>query len=66
MVGTFLNINWTYFVLRFGHTIPVHLVLLAPVLLLIGGGYTVAIAVIYAIAADVESDANRFVYCRPI
>jgi MFS transporter, PCFT/HCP family, solute carrier family 46 (folate transporter), member 1 len=57
-----LNVTWNFCVLRFWRTIPVQLIVVAPVFLLIGGGYTVVVAVLYAIAADVESDANRCVY----
>jgi len=57
-----LNVTWTFFILRFWHIIPVQFIVVAPAFLLVGGGYTVVIAVLYALAADVESDANRCVY----
>lgn len=51
-------------ILFFWHTMPVRLVLLAPIFLVIGGGYTVIVAVIYSIVADVESDTNRYAFDR--
>ena len=57
-----LNVTWTFCILRFWHTIPVQFIVVAPAFLLVGGGYTVVIAVLYALAADVEPDANRCVY----
>ena len=61
MVGALLDFAWTFAILRFWRTIPVHSIVIAPIFLIIGGGYTVIIAVLYSIAADVESDAHRFV-----
>jgi len=66
MLGTYLDVTWTYMILRFWHTIPVRLIILAPAFMIIGGGYTVVVAVLYSIAADVESDANRYVCNRLI
>jgi PCFT/HCP family folate transporter-like MFS transporter 1/3 len=67
MLGTYLDVTWTYLILHFWHTIPaVRLIILAPAFMVIGGGYTVVIAVLYSIAADVESDANRYVCDRLI
>ena len=57
--GVLLDFTWTFSVLAFPHIIPLRLILLAPVLTAVGGGQTVAIAVLYSIAADVESDAHR-------
>jgi hypothetical protein len=60
-----LNVTWNFAILRFWRTIPVQFIVVAPLFLVIGGGYTVIIAVLYSIAADVESDAHRFVDRRP-
>ncbi|KAN0099811.1 MFS general substrate transporter [Hyaloscypha variabilis] len=59
MGGTMLNVTWNFAILRFWRTIPVQFIVVAPLFLVIGGGYTVIIAVLYSIAADVESDAHR-------
>jgi hypothetical protein len=60
-----MNVTWNFAILRFWRTIPVQLIVVAPLFLVMGGGYTVIIAVLYSIAADVESDAHRFVDFRP-
>ncbi|KAE9364733.1 MFS general substrate transporter [Stipitochalara longipes BDJ] len=57
--GTMINVTWTFAILWFWRTIPVQFIVVAPVFLIIGGGYTVVIAVLYSIAADVESDEHR-------
>lgn len=59
VLGVMLDLTWRFSVLAFPQTIPLRLILLAPVLTAVGGGSTVAIAVLYSTAADVESDVHR-------
>jgi hypothetical protein len=62
MFGTTLSFLATLAVLRFWQIIPINLIIFCSTFLVIGGGTPVVVAVIYSIAADVESDANRYVY----
>ncbi|KAL2059857.1 hypothetical protein VTL71DRAFT_10012 [Oculimacula yallundae] len=59
MLGTALNLLSTMAILRFWRIIPVQLIIFCSVFQIIGGGTQVLLAVIYSIAADVESSANR-------
>ncbi|CZS99504.1 hypothetical protein WAI453_002495 [Rhynchosporium graminicola] len=57
--GTTLYLVSFVAVLRFWRIVPVHLVIFSSVFQIIGGGTHVILAVLYSIAADVETSANR-------
>ena len=59
MIGTTLYLVSTMVVIRFWRIIPVHLVIFCSIFQIIGGGTQVVLAVLYSIAADVESSAHR-------
>ncbi|KAK0123872.1 hypothetical protein ONS95_008865 [Cadophora gregata] len=59
MIGTALYLVSTMLVIRFWRFLPAHLVIFCSIFQVIGGGTQVLLAVLYSIAADVESSANR-------
>ncbi|KAH7388904.1 major facilitator superfamily domain-containing protein [Cadophora sp. MPI-SDFR-AT-0126] len=59
MIGTTLYLVSTMLVIRFWRFLPVHLVIFCSIFQIIGGGTQVLLAVLYSIAADVESSAHR-------
>ncbi|KAG4434583.1 hypothetical protein IFR05_009939 [Cadophora sp. M221] len=59
MVGTVLYLTSTMAILRFWRIIPVQLIVFCSIFQVIGGGTQVVLAVLYSIAADVESSENR-------
>lgn len=59
MMGNALTLAWTLAVLRFWKSIPVHAIFISPAFQIVGGGYNVISAVIFSMAADVESTENR-------
>ncbi|KAH9214752.1 major facilitator superfamily domain-containing protein [Leptodontidium sp. 2 PMI_412] len=59
MVGTVLYLTSTMAILRFWRIIPIHLIIFCSIFQVIGGGTQVLLAVLYSIAADVESSENR-------
>lgn len=61
MVGTVLYLTSTMAILRFWRIIPIHLIIFCSIFQVIGGGTQVLLAVLYSIAADVESSENRCV-----
>lgn len=59
-VGQFLGVVWMLLVFYFSDSIPAELVLLSPVLKILGGGLTVATAILYAIISDVQTPENKY------
>ncbi|KAI1842940.1 hypothetical protein JX266_010793 [Neoarthrinium moseri] len=58
-IGQSINVVWVFFVFYFWRTLPIELLLLAPISQLLGGGLLVATAVLYAMMSDVLATENR-------
>jgi PCFT/HCP family folate transporter-like MFS transporter 1/3 len=59
MIGNASTLIWTLAVLHFWKSIPVRAIFISPAFQIVGGGYNVISAVIFSMAADVESTENR-------
>ncbi|KAI0836032.1 hypothetical protein F5Y06DRAFT_299133 [Hypoxylon sp. FL0890] len=60
-LGQCLSVMWALVVFYFSESIPIELVLLAPISGLLGGGLTVATTVLCAIISDVNTPENKAV-----
>lgn len=61
ILGIVLSSTWVTIVCWFWQAFPLRLIWVAPIFRLIGGGDTVATAAIFAIVADVTTEASRLV-----
>ena len=59
-LGSILSSMWVALVLWFAQQIPIHLILVEAVFKTVGGGSTVAVAVLYSVLSDIASPADRY------
>ncbi|KAL7619659.1 hypothetical protein AAE478_010200 [Parahypoxylon ruwenzoriense] len=57
--GQFLSVVWCLLIYRFSEILPIELALLGPLFEILGGGLTVATAILCAIISDVQTPENK-------